>query len=125
MEFNKTCTKVRKYYNGDSRFSSESPGRTSGVLTALKSFAACVCLILAACNAVSTPPQTDTVEAQKGGATEALLVSNRKTTPMPTGSPSFGSNGAKKILPAITRSVPVTTPSKAARSPTSPSGKVT
>jgi len=77
MKFNnKTGTKERKCHNNSSRFSSQSRIRTSVVLNALKSLAACVCLILAACSAVPPQPQIETVRAPNGRATETLLVSS-------------------------------------------------
>jgi len=74
MKFNKTGTKVPKYYKGDSRFSSEPPGRTSGVLTALKSLAG-LSLLLSACATVATAPPGAAVESSKIPAEKTSLAS--------------------------------------------------
>jgi hypothetical protein len=122
-KFNKTGTKVQKDNNGTSRFSSESPGRTSGVLTALKSLAG-LSLLLSACATVATVPPGAAVESSKIPAVETSVASAAQNNTDVGRLAELWSNGENKILPAITRSVPVT-PSKAARSPMSRSGKVT
>jgi len=73
MKFNKTGTKARKCYKG-SRFSSEPPGRTSGVLTALKSLAG-LSLLLSACATVATAPPGVAVESSKIPAVETAAAS--------------------------------------------------